>query len=76
MATLNDIRDAGYTIALAWAGWDDVTGTYPDVHLVTHPATGGEDPAAPDLGLLTYVSDTPDAIEQFLAGLPHGAESG
>lgn len=59
MATLNDIRDAGFDVQLAWKG-----DTTPDVYAISRKEIG-----------LSYLPDDPDALDAFLAQLPDESES-
>lgn len=66
MATIADIRAAGYTVELATEGWSDDEVTVLDVYSVFEPPEVGED-GRPVAGLFMYLADDPEVLDHFLA---------
>lgn len=62
MATLDDIRNAGYDVNLAWEG-------NPDVYAISRAASQ-PDLTQPnyDSGMLNYLLDDPQTLADFLSG--------
>lgn len=68
MATLDDLRDAGYNVELAWAGYHDARFASPDVYVVSRDGTlPGSARARVDGGVSVYLPDDPDVLDDFLS---------
>lgn len=70
MATLDDLREAGYDVELAWAGYRDAQDRFasPDVYVVSREgALPSSARGRVDGGLSAYLPDDPDVLEDFLS---------